>query len=382
MNKIVQFFRLSSQVKIMMLEAAVYSARYRYQILHKPFSEIAPGIGTFQYETEKVKITDQALEDTSWAVHAACKRVQWDSKCLDQALASKKILNKRGYPCTLYMGLRMNEKHEMVAHAWLRCGTSWVSGGDGSGYAITAIYGDKTEKKIREYPISGGNSILEKDMVEENRMSRLKQQMLEVDLCQSLEKERIRSLFFLRPNAKDKHHMLVHEADMDQAIQILLSKGFQEIENEEPDTRQYRRSEVDVILYVKIPSDYSDRFNAFWNRRDTLEMPFGKLYCLGQWDQMGYWISLLGNPSEETPAMKCVLRNMYKDNEDSLEMLYNHMKARGVQASFLKILINLYCTEVDYLKEYQGSFLSVQRKDDKITVTYDPLLDKDFTAFS
>lgn len=84
-------------------------------------------------------------------------------------MTAKKILNRKGFPCTLYMGVKMeqeagkeaehsnmephtnmeshtNMEPHMVAHAWLRCGNIFVSGGDGSReYTVTAIYGDRVE---------------------------------------------------------------------------------------------------------------------------------------------------------------------------------------------------------------------------------------------
>ena len=35
----------------------------------------------------------------------------------------------------LYLGCAVNEG-KMVAHAWLRCGKMYITGGNGSGYAI------------------------------------------------------------------------------------------------------------------------------------------------------------------------------------------------------------------------------------------------------
>ena len=140
---IVTFAKLPGQHKIMLFEAAIYSAYYRYLITHKPFSSLSPKIGEFQYETPKEKINDPAISYCQSAIYAACRRVTWDSKCLDQALAAKKILNKRGLPCTLYMGVIMDKDNKMTAHAWLRCGTCPVTGGRGRGYAVTGIYGDR-----------------------------------------------------------------------------------------------------------------------------------------------------------------------------------------------------------------------------------------------
>lgn len=138
-----KFFYEPGQIKCMMIEAVVYSAYYRYQITHKPFRTISPKIGTFQYETPEMEIQDGSIQNCSRAVNCACRYVPWDSKCLDQALAAKKILNKRGMKCTMYMGIKQDKNQELVAHAWLRCGNYAVTGGTGKDYAVTGIYGDE-----------------------------------------------------------------------------------------------------------------------------------------------------------------------------------------------------------------------------------------------
>ena len=98
------------------------------------------------YETEKEDRQDIVLYEVSHAVAAVCSRTPWESKCLVRALTAKKMLNRRKLPCTLYMGVTLQENGEMVAHAWLRCGRKYVSGGNGSRqYTVTTIYGDQQE---------------------------------------------------------------------------------------------------------------------------------------------------------------------------------------------------------------------------------------------
>ena len=44
---------------------------------------------------------------------------------------------------TLY-GVQQAQGEEMTAHAWLRCGSVFVTGGNGAkAYAVTAIFGDE-----------------------------------------------------------------------------------------------------------------------------------------------------------------------------------------------------------------------------------------------
>lgn len=50
----------------------------------------------------------------------------WRCACLPQAMAAKRVLARRGYPSTLYLGVRKDDTLE--AHAWLRYGSRIVTG--------------------------------------------------------------------------------------------------------------------------------------------------------------------------------------------------------------------------------------------------------------
>ena len=68
-------------------------------------------------------------------VDRICSKAPWESKCLVRALTAQKILKKKGIHSTMYLGCGLNDG-KMVAHAWLRCGEMYVTGGNGSEYAI------------------------------------------------------------------------------------------------------------------------------------------------------------------------------------------------------------------------------------------------------
>ncbi len=55
-------------------------------------------------------------------------KTPWESKCLVQALTAQKLLKNQGISTTIYLGVR-KEGNEMKAHAWLRCGEYYVTGG-------------------------------------------------------------------------------------------------------------------------------------------------------------------------------------------------------------------------------------------------------------
>lgn len=146
MRSLKTFFRFPISLKIMCFEALFLSAYYRYLILKRPFAQISKKIGTLGYETEQIPYQDarMLIKMVQTAVGAVCGHTPWESKCLVQALTAKRMLNRRGLSCTMYMGVALEPDGEMAAHAWLRCGVLYVTGGNGAKtYTITTIFGDE-----------------------------------------------------------------------------------------------------------------------------------------------------------------------------------------------------------------------------------------------
>ena len=129
--------------KLLIPQILVLMAYYRFQIHRRPFSELAPKIGTLGFET-----TVEVSPRNAWLVHelmeSMFRKIKWKDSCLIRALTAKKLLNRMGERCTLYMGVRKHENRPMEAHAWLRCGKLIVTGGESkAGFTITAVFGDK-----------------------------------------------------------------------------------------------------------------------------------------------------------------------------------------------------------------------------------------------
>lgn len=130
--------------KLMIPKVFVLMAYYYRQVHGRPFSELAPKIGTLGFETP----VETSPRD-AWLVHelmeSMMRRIKWKDSCLIRALTAKKILNRMGHSCTLYMGVRKVEGKAMDAHAWLRCGKLTVTGGEiKEAYTVTAVFGDET----------------------------------------------------------------------------------------------------------------------------------------------------------------------------------------------------------------------------------------------
>ncbi|MGP4074911.1 lasso peptide biosynthesis B2 protein [Halobacillus sp. K22] len=132
MRKWMTFLSLSKESKGLLLESYFYLGWARIQ-KRRPFSELAPSLGEYMKETGKEKeATDRnTVAKVSQAIHIMSKYTLWESRCLVQALAAMKMLEKRGVEHTLYLGTAKEDSGEMVAHAWLRSGPYFVTGAKG-----------------------------------------------------------------------------------------------------------------------------------------------------------------------------------------------------------------------------------------------------------
>ena len=129
--------------KLMIPQVFVLMLYYYYWVHKRPFSELAPKIGKLGFET----LVESSPRE-AWLVHELMEsmfhRLKWKDSCLIRALTAKKLLNRMGYKCTLYMGVRKLDGRGMEAHAWLRCGKLTVTGGEiKAGYTVTGIFGDE-----------------------------------------------------------------------------------------------------------------------------------------------------------------------------------------------------------------------------------------------
>lgn len=70
----------------------------------------------------------------------------WKTNCLVRTLTVKKLMEQKGIPYTLYLGVGKDEDGKMIAHSWIKVGGLYVSGGDGSEYACVARFRNKRKR--------------------------------------------------------------------------------------------------------------------------------------------------------------------------------------------------------------------------------------------
>jgi hypothetical protein len=125
------------------MEAFLLLHLSKFVILFFPFKKIAAHLGKLQIETPQEKIMSIKIQQVEQAINRASRFTIHDSKCYDQALTGKYMLNRRKLSATLYFGLAKENGSGLSAHAWVRCGTRILTGRAGmENYTVIACFGD------------------------------------------------------------------------------------------------------------------------------------------------------------------------------------------------------------------------------------------------
>lgn len=125
---------------LLFVEAAAYLALARLMLLVLPFRTVARLVGA-PASPPADQAASRRLTEIRRALLAAARRAPWRCQCLEQSLAGKMMLRARGIPATLYLGVEKRDD-TLHAHAWLRCGDTFIAGGDGSSrYSIVSVLG-------------------------------------------------------------------------------------------------------------------------------------------------------------------------------------------------------------------------------------------------
>jgi len=131
MDKVIKALRLPLTQKGLLLEALVLLAVARAAVLLLPFRWVARSLGK---EAAQTPVQDDPAQLRQVCriramVYSVSHSVPWTSKCLDQAIAARIMLKFRRIPATVYFGVKNDEQGQLAAHAWLRSGSVYVTGG-------------------------------------------------------------------------------------------------------------------------------------------------------------------------------------------------------------------------------------------------------------
>lgn len=115
--------------KLLVLEIAWEMARARLELLRVPFREIAATLGEPGRETPEEAPPDRLPPRVGGHVRSLSTVLPWECRCLVQALAARRVLQRRGCPTTLYLGVRRRGEG-LEAHAFLRWGSRILTGAE------------------------------------------------------------------------------------------------------------------------------------------------------------------------------------------------------------------------------------------------------------
>ena len=126
--------RASAEQRWLVVEALACLAASRAALAILPFRWIVrlwrlrPG-----EQPGEVSGATGGAEGVGWALRASSSRAPWRSTCLTRSLAGIVMLERRGLPGTLYLGVGRHPagSRSIGAHSWLRSGDAMVSGGAG-----------------------------------------------------------------------------------------------------------------------------------------------------------------------------------------------------------------------------------------------------------
>jgi hypothetical protein len=131
MEKIKLFLALDNKTKRLLFE--VYFNLGWARILKAfPFSKVAPSLGEYMSETPYSSDNHAVvLKQISSAIKIMSKYTFWESQCLVKAMAAMNMLKRRNIENTLYLGTGKDENGNLIAHAWLRSGSVYLTGSEG-----------------------------------------------------------------------------------------------------------------------------------------------------------------------------------------------------------------------------------------------------------
>lgn len=129
---------LGATDRLLLIEAVIVIAIARASVRVLPFHRTAALFGLQENRSgtpAAAPALPAAAVRPAWAVRAAAARLPIAGTCLAQALAGSAILGRRGLATTVHLGVANDPLHpeRLIAHAWLCCGDTIVTGAAGAG---------------------------------------------------------------------------------------------------------------------------------------------------------------------------------------------------------------------------------------------------------
>jgi hypothetical protein len=128
-RRVTRYFRISREERKLFLRALYLLFIWKLKIVFLPMPFYVKFLG---HKGLEENAADAELETLISKIQSAMRRADsalpWKSKCLAEAIATKRMLDGKGITSTLYLGVAKDEEEKLIAHAWLRWGQKIIAG--------------------------------------------------------------------------------------------------------------------------------------------------------------------------------------------------------------------------------------------------------------
>jgi hypothetical protein len=129
LKKVRIFLFFDIKTKFLLVEAFIFLAWARIT-KSMSFSKVAPSLGEQMSETS-LSIDEgsvKVIKNISQAIKIMSRYTFWESMCLVKAIAAMRMLERRNIESTIYFGTAKDATGKIIAHAWLRSGSYYLTG--------------------------------------------------------------------------------------------------------------------------------------------------------------------------------------------------------------------------------------------------------------
>ena len=148
LSQITNFLKLSFTEKLFFFEAFVALGVMRAAILTISFKRLSRSLKQ-QKQYDLILLSSESYvlaQAVQKGIKQAANHTPWESACLAQSLTARWMLQRRGVPGALYLGINKgasskNKIGHMKAHAWSQCGEVIVTGEQGiENFTVVSVF--------------------------------------------------------------------------------------------------------------------------------------------------------------------------------------------------------------------------------------------------
>ena len=135
-KKVYRFIKYNDHKKLW-IQAYYYTAIFSFMRVAIPAKYFRRTWGeefkesSFEESEENIRFA----KEVGYVVGMVSKRTKWQSACLIRALSAQRMIAKKNIKTTMYIGFTKTKDGDQ-AHAWLRCGNAYITGGTGDGFIV------------------------------------------------------------------------------------------------------------------------------------------------------------------------------------------------------------------------------------------------------